>query len=157
MFSYYSAMPEYYWQKPHYNLGNKIIHSDAYKKINPVRQVYEYNNGDFAQMPWFLGHLPQFNWIYGNLDYSYNKSHKHIQGHDEWYPDRKNKSLGHIHGGFNDQSLRASKGMTLQGTVIPRGCMREIRKYNYCSNERGAESCFNEKISIMEVCPDHIL
>merc|ERR1719389_901615 len=41
--------------------------------------------------------------------------------------------------------------------MAPRGCMKEIRKYHKCSAEKGADSCFNEKIDIMEVCPDHIL
>jgi hypothetical protein len=31
------GQPEYYWQKPHYNFFNKIIHSDAYKKFVPLR------------------------------------------------------------------------------------------------------------------------
>jgi hypothetical protein len=28
-------------------------------------------------MPYFLGHVPQFSWVYGNLDYSFNKYHRH--------------------------------------------------------------------------------
>lgn len=45
--------------------------------------------------------------------------------------------------------------MTLQPQQIPRGCYREIRKYQACRGS--SEACLNEKISIMEVCPDHIL
>lgn len=91
---YSSNIPEYYWQKGHYNLGNKIIHSDTYKTLNPIRARYDYTPNDYSQMPYFLGHVPQFNWVYGNLDYSFNKYHKHYQAHDDWYPDRKGKTLG---------------------------------------------------------------
>lgn len=47
--------------------------------------------------------------------------------------------------------------MTLTPNYIPRGCYREIRKYQICSQKKSAEQCFNDKLSIMEVCPDHIL
>jgi len=47
--------------------------------------------------------------------------------------------------------------MTLQPNWIPKGCMREIRKYQICAGSKGEDACFNDKISIMEVCPDHIL
>ena len=35
--------PEYFWQKPHYNWGNYLVHSDMYKKLNPIRTQYEWN------------------------------------------------------------------------------------------------------------------
>ena len=47
--------------------------------------------------------------------------------------------------------------MTLQGQQIPRGCYREIRKFQTCASKNGSDACNNEKISIMEVCPDHVL
>ena len=47
--------------------------------------------------------------------------------------------------------------MVLKPNFIPKGCYREIRKYNACSTANGKENCMNEKISIMEVCPDHVL
>jgi len=47
--------------------------------------------------------------------------------------------------------------MALQPNYIPRGCYREIRKYQACSTANGKAACLNEKISIMEVCPDHVL
>lgn len=47
--------------------------------------------------------------------------------------------------------------MTLIPNFIPRGCYKEIRKYQICSAKSGAENCLNDKISIMEVCPDHVL
>jgi hypothetical protein len=28
-------------------------------------------------MPFFFGHIPQLSWVYGNLDYSFNKYHRH--------------------------------------------------------------------------------
>ena len=34
---YSSNFPEYFDQKVHYNYGNKIVHSDLYKWLNPVR------------------------------------------------------------------------------------------------------------------------
>lgn len=74
---YSSNVPEYYWQKRHYNIGNAIIHSDLYKTLNPIRARYDFKPNEFQQMPYFLGHVPQFSWVYGNLDYSFNKYHRH--------------------------------------------------------------------------------
>lgn len=53
--------------------------------------------------------------------------------------------------------MKQSKYMTLRPNEIPRGCYKEIRKYQLCADKGSAEACFNEKISIMEVCPDHVL
>lgn len=47
--------------------------------------------------------------------------------------------------------------MTLQPNYIPKGCYREIRKYQACAATEGKDACFNDKLSIMEVCPDHVL
>ena len=74
---YSSNIPEYYWQKPHYDLGNRIIHHDLYKQLNPVRQRYEYQPNEYTQMPFYLHVVPQFYWLYGNLDYSFKKWHRH--------------------------------------------------------------------------------
>lgn len=147
---YSSNPPEYFYQKWHYNLGNKFVHSDAYKKLNPLRQNYDYIPGEYTQMPFFLGHVPQLSWVYGNLDYSFNKYHRHYQAHDDWLPDRKNKTLGHKNGSMINPNMKQSKFMTLQPQFIPKGCYREIRKYH-------AEKTIEAKISIMEVCPDHVL
>ena len=54
-------------------------------------------------------------------------------------------------------NMKNSKYMTLVPNFIPRGCYREIRKFQACSSKNGAARCDNEKISIMEVCPDHVL
>jgi len=108
-------------------------------------------------MPYFLGHVPQFSWVYGNLDYSFNKHHRYYQAHDDWYPDRKAKTLGVKNGGFMDPTGKQSKYLTLQHNFIPRGCYREIRKYQLCAAKSSKEACINDKISIMEVCPDHVL
>jgi len=51
--------------------------------------------------------------LYGNLDYSFNKKHILIQAHDDWYPDRKAKTLGQPEGGFKYPNGKASKYMTL--------------------------------------------
>jgi hypothetical protein len=154
---YSSNFPEYYWQKGHYNLGNKIVHSDLYKSLNPIRARFDYKPNDYSQMPYFLGHIPQTSWVYGNLDYSFNKYHRHYQAHDDWQPDRKGKTLGHKNGGFCENSMKFSKYMTLIPNFIPRGCYKEIRKFQLCSSKRGADHCLNDKISVMEVCPDHVL
>ena len=56
--------------------------------------------------------------------------------------------------------MKNSKYMTLVPNFIPRGCYREIRKFQMCAAKNGemaAEVCLNDKISIMEVCPEHIL
>jgi hypothetical protein len=154
---YSSNFPEYFWQKGHYNLGNSVIHSDLYKKLNPIRARYDYTPNDYTQMPFFLGVVPQFYWLYGNLDYSFHKYHRHYQAHDDWYPDRKNKTLGHKNGSQCQPNMKNSKYMTLIPNFIPRGCYKEIRKYQICAAKDGADSCFQDKISIMEVCPDHVL
>ena len=50
-----------------------------------------------------------------------------------------------------------TKYMILQPNFMPRGCIKEVRKYQLCTKAKGEEPCLNEKISIMEVCPDHVL
>lgn len=44
---YTSNVPEYFWQKTHYNWGNKVIHSDLYKSLNPIRARFDYNGNDY--------------------------------------------------------------------------------------------------------------
>ena len=53
--------------------------------------------------------------------------------------------------------MKLSKYMTLQPNYIPKGCYREIRKYQLCAQNKSSEACLNDKLSIMEVCPDHVL
>ena len=60
-------------------------------------------------------------------------------------------------GGFCENNGKVSKYMTLIPNFIPRGCYKEIRKYQLCAEKSNAEACFNEKVDIMEVCPDHVL
>ena len=132
IFNFYSsALPEYYWHqgKPHYNWGNKFVHSNLYKKLNPLRQNYDVVHGEYTQMPFYFGHIPQTSWVYGNLDYSFKKYHRHYQAHDDWYPDRKNKTLGHKNGSQTNPNMKQSKFMALQPNYIPKGCFREIQKY----------------------------
>jgi hypothetical protein len=122
--NFYSAanIPEYYYQKPHYDFFNRIVHSNAYKKLNPLRTRFDTHDPDmFTQIPTFLGKVPMHSWVYGHLDYSYDKYHRHYQTHDEWYPDRKNKSLGFKEGGFCDPSLRHPKYIVLDNEEHPRG------------------------------------
>lgn len=160
IYNFYSSnVPEYYWQKPHYNWGNAVVHSDLYKKINPIRARYDYCANDYTQMPFYLGVVPQFWWLYGNLDYSLNKYHKHYQAHDDWMPDRKNKTLGAKQGGMNQPNMKNSKYMTLIPNFMPRGCYREVRKYQECAATVGKEfeKCVQQKVAIMEVCPAHVL
>lgn len=54
-------------------------------------------------------------------------------------------------------NMKQSKFMTIQHQQIPRGCYREIRKYQDCAQSEGKDACMNQKLSIMEVCPDHVL
>ena len=120
--SFYSSnYAEYYWQKPHYDLANKIVHSNLYRSIVPFRTNYEYIPDKLTHTPMYFSVVPQMSWLYGNLDYSYNKYHRHYQTHDEWYPDRKNKSLGFKEGGFCDETKRNPKFMTLEPVLPPRG------------------------------------
>jgi len=128
-----------------------------YKKLNPLRANYDYVPGEYSQMAFYFGHIPQLSWLWGNLDYTFNKNHRHIQAHDDWYPDRKNKTLFLKNGGQCNLNMKQSKFMTLKPSEIPKGCYREIRKYQSCAADKGTGNCSNEKISIMEVCPDHVL
>lgn len=156
---YSSIFPEYYWQKPQHDLGNRIVHSDLHKALNPIRSRYDYKPNDYSQMPFYLGSVPQLNWLYGSLDYSFQKYHKQYQAHDDWVPDRKAKTLGTRQGGHCNPNMKNSKFMTLVPSMIPRGCYREIRKFQSCQTANGKDSapCQSQKLSIMEVCPDHIL
>ena len=105
-----------------------------YKKfLNPIRQRFDYKPNEYSQMPFFLGLNPQVSWVYGNLDYSFHKYHRHYQAHDDWYPDRKGKTLGVKGGGFAEGNLQQPKYMTLTPSFIPRGCFREIKKYQVCA------------------------
>jgi len=53
--------------------------------------------------------------------------------------------------------MKNSKFMTLQAQMMPKGCYREIQKYHACTAQSSKDACVNQKISIMEVCPDHVL
>lgn len=53
--------------------------------------------------------------------------------------------------------MKNSKYMTLRPNMIPRGCYKEIRNYQKCVDATSKDACFADKISIMEVCPEHIL
>jgi len=153
-----SNRQEYFWQKPHYNWANQIIHSDLYKKLNPIRQPYDYHPQQEVQVPWFMGSIPVGDWTYNSLDYSFHKYHRHYQTHDEWYPDRKNKTLGRNNGSGTAGKMQMDYiYMGLQPVNIPRGCFREIRTYQACKEKTSPEACFQEKVNIMEVCPDHVL
>jgi hypothetical protein len=48
-----------------------------YKMLNPVRQRYDFKANEYTQMPMFFGVVPQMYWLYGNLDYSLKKWHRH--------------------------------------------------------------------------------
>jgi hypothetical protein len=64
--------------KAHYNWGNMVVHSNLYKTLNPLRANYGHTPGEISQMPMYFGYVPQLSWVYGNLDYSFNKYHRHI-------------------------------------------------------------------------------
>ena len=139
---YSSNFPEYFWQKPYHNWGNSVVHSSLYKKVNPIRARYDYAPNEYSQMPFYLGSIPQFNWLYGSLDYSFQKYHKILQ-HDDWVPDRKARTLGTRQGGHCNPVMKNSKFMTLVPSMIPRGCYRQIRGYQACqtANGKGSDSC----------------
>lgn len=109
-------------------------------------------------MPQYLnGRYPHQTWLWGNLDYIANKYHRHYQAHDDWYLDRKNKTLYDKNGSVRELDNEPTYGVTLKPNYIPRGCQREIKKYRDCQSSKGEAECFNDKISIMEVCPDFVL
>ena len=88
-------------------------------------------------MPFYLGVVPQYWWLYGNLDYTMDKYHKQYQAHDDWLPDRKQKTLGAKQGGANSPIMKNSKYLNLGHSKIPRGCYREIRNYQACTKATG--------------------
>jgi len=47
------------------------------------------------------------------LDYSLKKHHRLYQAHDDWYPDRKAKTLGNQGGGQGTKHGRDSTNMVL--------------------------------------------
>ena len=121
--NYNASAPEYFWHKPHFNFFNKIIHGKTYKALNPIRDRTDFDPNGFTAMPTYLnGQVPQLTWLYGNLDYANDKYHKHYQSHDDWYPDRKNKTLGDRNGGMRDSLKQNSKYMVIKHEKIPRGC-----------------------------------
>ena len=74
---YGTNLPDYYWNKPHYNLANKFFYSDFYKLINPIRINTIDTPHSEAQLPLYMGTVPNQTWLYGNLDYSFSKYHRH--------------------------------------------------------------------------------
>ena len=81
-------------------------------------------------MPQYLnGRYPHQTWLWGNLDYIANKYHRHYQAHDDWYLDRKNKTLYDKNGSVRELDNEPTYGVTLKPNFIPRGCQREIKKY----------------------------
>lgn len=45
----------------------------------------------------------------------------------------------------------------MRSLQAPRGCRREIQKYHTCKANSTDEACFDQKINIMEICPEHVL
>jgi len=54
-------------------------------------------------------------------------------------------------------NMKNSKYMTLVPNFMPRGCYKEVRKSQMCAGKGDKDACIGEKISIMEVCPNHVL
>lgn len=75
---YQSNLPEYMWKKPHFDFFNKIVHSDAYKKVVPYHTPFYYQRKEDIDLPTYLnGRVPFKTWVWGNLDYTNEKLHKH--------------------------------------------------------------------------------
>jgi hypothetical protein len=160
---YSSIHPGYYHQKPHYDLGNKMVHSSLYKKLVPFRNRYEYAPHTYTTSPHYLGSHPPSTWLYGSIDYTFNKTQIHTQAHNDWYLDRKNKPLGNLQGGLQDPLGMVPDSIGFYPHLIPRGCVKQINLFKKCvkklGKREGAEGgkCFSDKIGIMEICPDHVL
>ena len=144
MRSWTNYSPEYYWQKPHLDFANRIIHHPLYKKLNPLHNHYYYRPEQARAEPLYFGVPPGATWLYGNLDYTMNKHHRLYQAHDDWYPDRKNKSLGYKNGALSDKRGNHSTMMRFEKIDYPRGCVREVRKFQDCAKEhgKGSDVCF---------------
>ena len=127
--------------------------------LNPLHtRNYKRPDTDYSE-PLYFGVPPGSIWLYGNLDYTMNKTHRLYQSHDDWYPDRKAKSLGFKEGGLGDKRGTHSTEMLFIPIMNPRGCAREVKKFKDCAKEfgKGSDQCFEKKIGILEVCPNHKL
>ncbi len=133
MDTFINYSPEYYWQKPHLDLANRLIHNRWYKMLNPLHTRNYRRPETEPSRPLYYGVPPESVWLYGNLDYTMNKQHKLYQAHDDWYPDRKAKSLGYKNGALQDKRGSHTTHLALKPTYVPRGCNREIKKFKDCS------------------------
>ena len=152
---------EYFKQNNRHDWMNYILSSRIHKAINPLSQNYSYDPDKMTQMPHYYNFVPQASWDYGSIDYHMRKVPKEPHDGGGLNLDDKNKLARYAEGGLNEgRRPGPPKEMGWELRLIPRGCMKELKRYRVCAGgHRGNEkaACFDEKISIMEVCPQHVL
>ena len=150
--------PQYYYQGPISNFLNKIFHSKAYMKLNPLRRHYEYDPEEPQIMASVRRVVPPLSWKYGSIDYTTNKLNKTPMKDDmDWNPmdDKSTPPGAKSHGHLNESEDSPFNGYPVyyQHPIV-RGCAKEIHKFTLCA-EKGSSTnnCYNERINVMEVCP----
>ena len=148
--------PPYYYQGTLANFFNKIYHSKAYRTLNPLRRHYEYHPEFLQAAARYHGVVPQVTWRYQSIDYSLAKEiDMPLHEHRQWNPlDKKttpdgSKDHGYI---FDKGNLFPAYPVYVSFPVV-RGCAKEIDKFTKCSETKGQENCFKERINVMEICP----
>jgi len=145
---------DYFIQRPHHNLFNKFFYSKFMKTYNPFHEPRTFVPLQHIRMaPWY-NEAPATSWVDGIIDYTYNKENINSIGHFHMHENRKNKPNKVYNGGDRVPFKTSFITPTYVPVYLPKGCANEIKIYKDCVREKGqAQSCVDEKINIMEVCP----
>jgi hypothetical protein len=150
---------DFFYQRPHHNLFNKIYFSDFMKRYNPLHEWRSPHPYYHVRMAKWYGKAPQATWVDGSIDYTYNKYNQNTIGHFHLHENRKNKPFKRRDGGDKIPEF-AQKPLypTYAYEYYPKGCGKEVNKYKRCvSDKKDASKCIDQKINIMEICPKWVL
>lgn len=142
---------EWFNQRPHHNLFNKFFYSNLWKTIYPFHETRDFSVLERQRSAEWYGSAPQGTWVDGVIDYTYNKHNVNSIGHFHMHENRKNKpNKSREIGGDKTHFLLTHP--TFKPIIFPKGCNREIIKYQKCIEE-GGKNCTEQKINIVEICP----
>jgi hypothetical protein len=149
---------DYFLQRPHHNLVNKLFYSDFMKRYNPLHEWRSYHPLYHQRLANWYGQQPQITWVDGIIDYTYNKYNTTSIGHFHMHENRKNKPFKTRSGGDRVKTTRNFILPTYVHHYYPMGCNREIKHYKDCvKDKKEVSQCIDKKINIMEVCPKWVL
>lgn len=152
------ASDDYFLQRPHHNMFNRMFYSNFMKKNNPL---HEWRSGHplyHVRLANWYGQPPHASWVDGIIDYTYNKYNTNSIGHFHQHENRKNKPFKQVAGGDRNFTRNNFIMPGYAYTFYPKGCGKEIKLYKDCIKGRGdVNKCFDQKINIMEVCPKWVL